>query len=87
MMKGSDLRNEKEEFKDLVKVWQDKYTTLRSSSVNSHKDKVEISQRKWFPDRLLMLRFGVEEQENTSDNEIRKPNNKRKIETGDDYFV
>ena len=73
MMTGSQLRKEKEEFIEVIKAYnavlekqadsskQEVYTSQSKPENLQKKGYVEMTSSDWFPDRLLLIRFGLQD--------------------------
>jgi hypothetical protein len=89
MMKGSQLRQEKEEFSkvksqyDATLINPTKYETYSTKNVA----KVEVKEKPWKPERLLLLRFGIKKVGADDTIEVKRNSKvQEKIATGDSYF-
>ena len=73
MMTGSQLRKEKEEFIEVINAYNavlekqadsskgEVYTSASKPENLQKKGYVEMTSSDWFPDRLLLIRFGLQD--------------------------
>ena len=63
MIKGSQLRMEREDFEQVWNVYQQKHPPIvvPQQKSGANKNLCEIVRKKWVPERLLLLRFWFKE--------------------------